>query len=156
MNTSKQAAKEQAAKEQGNDFLNLPELTPEEIEQTNNITPPATVSDTNIDKIFDTLEDGKTELHELTANYIDLESFKMDETRAYICTGKTTFTTQNGEVKPAVTLMDRERNTWLCASTVIVNSLLKVESFPVGCKIKVSGKEKGKNGDYYKCQVFVL
>lgn len=156
MNTSKQAEKD-AAKQKINDenFNNPPELTEQENEQMQNNFP-AEIPESPLDEIFEKLEDKKTEMRELTANYIDLASFKEGEERAFICTGKTTFTTQNGEVKPAVTLVDRERNTWICASTVIVNSLFKVEKFPVGCKIKVLGKEKGKNGDYYKAQVFVL
>jgi len=161
MNTSKEAEKAKRVKEEKepenqNDVLD--ELTPEEQEQML----PAKLQDEGLQNIFDALEDDKTPMREMTANYLDLNDFAEGEIRPYIFTGKTNFTTDKTDatgnliVKDAVTLVDKTGKQFICASTVIVNSLFKVEKIPCGCKIQVNGKVKGKNGNYFDCKVYVL
>ena len=153
MNTSRESAKEKKIEDPENQNDVLDELTDEDNAQ---MELPAKVGDANLNDIFDSLESKETQFKELTANYIDFKEFEKGEERAYVCKGKTCFTTKDGEQKPAVSLIDRNGTTWICASTVVVNSLDKVESFPVGCKIKVNGKVKSAKGEYWSVQVFVM
>lgn len=158
MNTSKEAEKKAAEKAQpkkqntDSDFDNPDELSEEEKEA---MSTPAKNQVNGMDEMFAALESKETLFVEMTANYIDFNEFELGEERPFIFVGKTTFTTKEAEVKPAVTLLDKEGNSWICASTVVVNALFKVEKIPCGCKIKFNGKEKGKNGTYFKVQVFV-
>lgn len=141
---------------------NPTDLTPEEIAEMENGLP-AVQEETPADMqaIFNTLE-GAENLRELTAEYLDLNTFTEGETRPFIFTGKTSFTTDKKDtegnfiVKPAVTLLSKEGKSLICASTVIVNSLFKVEQTPAGIKIQVNGKKKGKEGSYFDCKVYVM
>lgn len=163
MNTSKEAEKAKAKKieqpENQNDILD--ELNPDELAQMENNLP-TKLPDEGLQSIFDALENDETPMREITGNYLDLNDFAEGEIRPYIFTGKTNFTTdktdQKGDliVKDAVTLVDKTGKQFICASTVIVNSLFKVEKIPCGCKIQVNGKVKGKNGNYFDCKVYVL
>jgi len=111
----------------------------------------------NFSKMFDSLENEKTEFTELTQGrkYLKLDEFETEETRPFICLEMTTFT-KDGEDKPAVILMDKSREEFICASTVIVNAFSKVKELPVGCKIQVMGKKDGPNGSYFDVKVFIL
>lgn len=141
---------------------NPTDLTPEELAEMENGLP-AIQEETPADMkaIFDTLE-GTDNMRELTAEYLDLNTFTEGETRPFIFTGKTSFTTDKKDtegnfiVRPAVTLLSKEGKSLICASTVIVNSLFKVEQIPAGIKIKVNGKRKGKEGSYFDCNVYVM
>ena len=108
-------------------------------------------------KIFETLENEGTEFKELTSGrrYIKFDEFAEGETRPYVYMGPTSFN-KDGEEKPAVILMDKSEEEFICASTIVVRALMKVENFPVGCKIMIEGKETGPNGNYFKARVFVL
>lgn len=152
------------------DFDDVKELTPEEMEQTKQPLPApvskdglsvAALSDDKfIDSIFDRL-DGGEDVKELTGAYIDFKHFKEGEKRSYIATEVTTFNSKNRitdetEIIPAVKLMDRERNVFICASTVVVNTIKSMESLPAPVIIQVNGMKKGANGSYYNVKVFTL
>jgi len=168
MNTSKASAKK--AKDLPAKFDDVRELTPEEIEQTKQPLPAPVSKDglsvtklsdeKFIDSIFDRLDDGE-DVKELTGTYIDFKEFKAGEKRSYIATEVTTFNSTNritGEVEAiaAVKLMDRERNTFICASTVVVNTIKGMESLPAPVIIQVNGMKKGASGNYYNVKVFTL
>lgn len=164
MNTSKEAEKKSAkGKLPETDFDNPPELTEEDNElMKNEFAAPAEIKDDAMKGIFETLENPETQMREVTANYLDLTDFAEGEVRPFVFTGKTSFTTDKTNpdgsfiVKDAVTLMDKHGKNWICASTVIVSALFKVEKIPAGCKIQYNGKVKGKNGSYHDCKVFVV
>lgn len=110
-----------------------------------------------VNGVFDEAEGKKSnELSEVTAGYLDLNEFKKGEERTYMFTAMTTFTTNEGEVKPAVVLMDRERANYICASTVIVTACRRLDKLPAMIRLQVNGKVKGKNGDYFDVKVFVF
>lgn len=167
MNTSKENAKNAASKKSDlpADFETPEDFTPEEAEQLK-APLPAPVSkeglsvdklsdDEFIDKIFEQMETAG-ESRELTSNYIKFDDFKEGEKRSYIATGLTTFTTQDGEVKPAVRLIDRERTNFICASTVVVNTVKGMDSLPAPVIIQVNGKKKGANGSYFDVRIFTI
>jgi len=165
MNTSR----EQKKKTDSGKIDEVEELSQQEKDQMNapvpsgNASPSLQVSADNLtddeflDKMFENMEKKETkDTFELTSNYIDFADFQAGEERNYIFTGFTTFVDDNGETKPAVTLMDKNRKMWVCASIVTVKSLQKIEKTPCPVRIKVNGKVKGKNGSYYDTNVYVL
>ena len=115
-------------------------------------------NDEVLDKLFDTVEGKKANQgQELTSDYLDLNTFQDHEERNYIFTGMTTFTKPDtGEVIPAVNLLSKERKNYICASTLIVQSLRKVEKLPCAVRIQVNGKKKGQKGSYFDVRVFVF
>ena len=168
MNTSKASAKK--TNDLPADFDNIEELNETETEQLKQSLPApvskdglsvAKLSDDKfIDSIFDAL-DKEENVKELTGTYIDFKDFKEGEKRSYIATEVTTFNSTNritgeAETIPAVKLMDRERNTFICASTVVVNTIKSMESLPAPVIIQVNGMKKGANGSYYNVKVFTL
>jgi len=176
MNTSKEddlKKKTQAAKEKsdlkGAAQNPKPETdeNPEDFTQAeldameNNLPAVQSENPADMQAIFDTLE-GAENFRELTAQYLDLNKFEAGVAVPFIFTGKTSFTTDKKDVegnyivKDAVTLLNKEGESLICASTVIVNSLFKIEQIPAGIKIQVNGKKKGKAGDYFDCKVYVM
>jgi len=170
MNTSKADAKKNAPKtndlpQEAGDLDFIEPLTPEETEQLKAPLPETvsagglTVSKLTdsefIDSVFDELDKAGEE-KELTSNYLDFKEFNKGETRSFIATGMTTFTTQEGELKPAVKLMNRERQNFICGSTIVVNTIKRLENLPAPVKIQVNGMVKGKNGSYYDVKIFTL
>lgn len=143
----------------------LPDLegTPDETPQV-----PAHVADVNVQAhsldddfltgLFNEVETKKTtQARELTSDYLDLNTFKDGEERNYVFTNMTTFTKPDtGEVIPAVNLVSKERQSFICASTLVVQSLNKVDKLPAAIRIQVNGKKKGKNGNYFDVRVFVF
>ena len=109
-----------------------------------------------IDGLFNELESKKTsEGQELTSNYLDFNTWKEGEERNFIFSAMTTFTKPDtGEVMPAVQLLDRERKSYIAASTVIVQSLAKCKNMPAAIRIKYIGKVKSTRGSYFDVQVF--
>jgi len=168
MNTSKGSAKKTS--DLPADFDTPEDFTPEEQEQLKQPLPApvskdglsvASLNDTEfIDSIFSRMESEK-DVKELTGTYIDFKDFKEGEKRNYIATEVTTFNSKNRitdetEIIPAVKLMDKERNTFVCASTVVVNTIKGMDSLPAPVIIQVNGMKKGANGSYYNVKVFTL
>lgn len=169
MNTSRQANKKATNENLHNensdsekDFFEIEELTQNEKEVMQQPLPviAGTLSDEELsddaflEQVFTGMD--KLPLKELTSNYIDFKDFIHGEVRNYIFTGMDIFTTKDGEVKPAVKLMDKERTNFLCASTIVVNSLQKLEAVPAPVRIQVNGKIKSAKGEYYSVRVFTI
>lgn len=110
-----------------------------------------------IDGVFGELDSkDEKEAMELTSNYLDFSEWKEGDKNDFIFTRMSRFTKDNGEVVPAVCLMDRNKKTWLTAAAVVVKSLEKVDKLPCAVRILYNGKVKGKNGSYYDVRVFVF
>lgn len=110
-----------------------------------------------IDGVFGELDNkDEKEAIELTRNYLDFNEWKEGDKNDFIFTRMSTFTKDNGEVVPAVCLMDRNKKTWFTAAAVVVKSLEKVNKLPCAVRILYNGKVKGKNGSYYDVRVFVF
>ena len=122
------------------------------------LTPHSLNDDDFLDGLFNELEKKQSgQAEELTSDYLDLNDFTVGEERNYIFTGMGKFTKPDtGEVIPAVHLLTKERRSLICASTLIVQSLTKVEQLPCAVRIQVNGKKKGKNGSYFDVRVFVF
>lgn len=112
----------------------------------------------DIDSMFESLSVKKTqELVETTANYLKLDDFKIGEEKDFIYLAKTVFARQDtGEAMQAVKLIDRDRNSWICAAQVVVENLSKIEKVPAAIRMRFNGKKKGKNGSYYDVQIFTV
>ena len=81
---------------------------------------------------------------ELTADYLALEE---GESKKFIFIQKTSFSGDDGE-KSAVLLADKEKKTFITASTVIVNTLNSFEP-PIAISIANLGAVKMKGGKSY-------
>lgn len=146
------------------DLPDTPDETPVVVNQfgkpvkTGDLTPHSLQDDDFIDGVFSEMEKKTAkEAQELTSDYLDLNDFEVGEERNYIFTGMGKFTKPDtGEVIPAVHLLTKERRSLICASTLIVQSLTKVEKLPCAVRIQVNGKKKGKNGSYFDVRVFVF
>lgn len=171
MNTSRAAKEKAETKKEETKVDDLEPLTEKEIEQMNENLPPAKNSpapainvsaetlrdDKTLNEVFDSMDKIETsKAQELTSNYIEFGDFEEGEERNYIFTGFTEFVDDNQQVRPAVTLMDKNRKSWVCASIVTVKALQKVSKVPQPVRIRVNGKVKGKNGSYYDTNVFIL
>lgn len=135
----------------GNVFDNLPAAK-------GGLTPHSLNDDAFLDGLFDEIESKQSgQAEELTSDYLDLNDFTVGEERNYIFTGMGKFTKPDtGEIIAAVHLLTKERRSLICASTLIVQSLQKVDQLPCAVRIQVNGKKKGKNGSYFDVRVFVF
>lgn len=168
MNTSRQAAHKVERKplEKKGEMEPLEPLSSEELQQgvsqdkgKSAAMQLASGNEADVDAIFDTL-DGANEndgtLTEMTSNYLELKDFKEGEKRSYIAVELTTITTDNGELKQAVILMDRERTRHTTAATVVVNTIVKAKRLPLPIVLQVNGMKKGTNGSYYDVRIFTM
>ena len=116
---------------------------------------PHSLDNNFIENLFAEAEGKETKsLKEVTAQYLKLDEFKMGEERTFIHTGITTFTTDQGEVKDAVVLMDKNRCNFIVGSVVVVNACKRLSKIPCAIRLQVNGKIKGTNGSYFDVKVF--
>lgn len=117
---------------------------------------PATTENNVIEQAFARFADFKTlekkDLIELSSTYLQ---FKEKTTYDLIATGFCTFTDEKGEEKPAVSLLNEDRESLINANAVLVNSLKKIGAENLPCFIRVETLEKVKtaNGSYMNMKV---
>lgn len=151
MNTSRQSA----TKKSENKIDEVAPLSDEQLKQMETSGPEHTPDD--LDNLLNNLDQKSIEgATELTAEYLDFSTWKIEETRRYAYTGPTTITDGNGEVIQAATLVDKDRTTFVCASKVVVQSLMKIESVPAAVAIQYNGKKDGNKGRYHDVRVYQL
>lgn len=109
----------------------------------------------NYHAMFATLKkaDVAGETIEATGTYLDLSGFKLNEKRAYIFKGMTTFVKEGGETIPAAMLMGEDKESYIIAGVVITGALAKVPQVPIAVMIQCNGKKKGKAGNYWDVKI---
>lgn len=94
-------------------------------------------------------------LHEENSLYLRFDEWAKGESKDFVCIGVgQVVETDNGK-KPAVLLLDEERNQWIAASSIVVNvcNRLAEKSLPFFVRVTYNGKKKGKNGEYYDISI---
>ena len=99
---------------------------------------------------------------ELTGEMLTHKNMEIGKAYNYLWTGYTTIADKvTGEPRKEVTLIDKDRNSFICASIVVLSALEKIEveigfKFPVPVRLISEGMKEGKTNNYWNVKVFKL
>ena len=137
--------------------INAPVEVVEQLEET---TAPADLYEKSFDDYFNAME--QSQPIELTGEMLTHKNMEIGKPYNYLWTGYTTITDKvTGEPRKAVTLVDKERCSFICASIVVLSALEKIEieigfKFPVPVRLISEGMKEGKTNNYWNVKVFRL
>ena len=139
------------------DEINAPVEVVEQVEET---TAPANLYEMSHDDYFNAME--QSQPVELTGEMLTHKNMEIGKAYNYLWTGFTTIADKvTGEPRKAVTLVDKDRNSFICASIVVLSALEKIEleigfKFPVPVRLISEGMKEGKTNNYWNVKVFRL
>jgi len=116
-------------------------------------------SNFNLEDLFGAFENETPE--ELTGEILTAKNMAPGQPYNYIWTGYTTIADKvTGEPRKAAKLMNRDKETFICAAFVLMSSLEKIEeaggNFPCAIRLVSNGTKEGKNNNYWNLKVYKL
>ena len=152
-------SRQQRLNGQNDDFLNEINEPVEVVEQVKE-TPLKNPSEMSYDDYFNAME--QSHPVELTGEILTHKNMEIGKAYNYLWTGYTTIQDKvTGEPRKAVTLIDKERSSFICASVVVMSALEKIESdvnfkFPQPVRLISEGMKEGKTNNYWNVKVYKL
>jgi hypothetical protein len=134
------------------DFLNEinepVEIAPEVIETVSN--------DVDFDSLFSRFDNETPE--EMTGEILTAKNMEVNKPYNFIATGFTTIADKvTGEPRKALKMINREKETFICAAFVLMSSIEKIEiDFPYPIRLISLGTKEGKNNNYWNLKVYKL
>ena len=99
---------------------------------------------------------------ELTGEMLTHKNMEIGKPYNFLWTGFTTISDKvTNEPRKAVALVDKDKNSFICASIVVLSALEKMEveenfSFPVAVRFISEGMKEGKTNKYWNVKVYRL
>jgi len=134
------------------DFLNEinepVEIAPEVIETVSN--------DVDFDSLFSRFDNETPE--EMTGEILTAKNMEVNKPYNFIATGFTTIADKvTGEPRKALKMINREKETFICAAFVLMSSIEKIDiDFPYPIRLISLGTKVGKNNNYWNLKVYKL
>jgi hypothetical protein len=134
------------------DFLNEinepVEIAPEVIEMVSN--------DVDFDSLFSRFDNETPE--EMTGEILTAKNMEVNKPYNFIATGFTTIADKvTGEPRKALKMINREKETFICAAFVLMSSIEKIDiDFPYPIRLISLGTKVGKNNNYWNLKVYKL
>jgi len=143
------------------DFLsemNEPVQVTAPVEETipNNRTGLYFESDEDFNSIFERMENSTPE--EVTGEILTHKIMELGVPYNYIWTGYGTIEDKvSGELRKSIKLVNKDKETFYCASMVVMTAFEKIEeNFPVPVRLISLGMKEGKKNNYWNVKVFQL
>lgn len=136
--------------------INAPVEVTEQVKET----PVSNDYEMSFDDYFNAMEQAHPV--ELTGEMLTHKNMLIGKPYNYLWTGYTTISDKvTGEPRKAVTLVDKDKNSFICASMVVLSALEKIEvddnfKFPVPVRLISEGMKEGKTNNYWNVKVFRL
>jgi len=95
---------------------------------------------------------------ELTGEMLTHKNMVINEPYNFLWTGYTTITDKvTGEPRKACKFVNKDKESFICASMVVLSALEKIEeNFPVPVRLISLGMKEGKTNNYWNVKVFAL
>lgn len=113
-------------------------------------------SEEDFNSIFTRME--TAEPNEVTGEILTHKNMDLNVPYNFVWTGYGTITDKiSGEPRKAVKLVNKERETFYCASLVVMSAFEKIEeNFPVPVRLVSLGMKEGKSNNYWNVKVYQL
>ena len=113
----------------------------------------------NLDDLFGAFDNETPE--ELTGEILTAKNMEAGKPYNFVWTGYTTITDKvTGEPRKAAKLINRDKETFICAAFVLMSSIEKIEeaggSYPCPIRLVSNGTKEGKNNNYWNLKVYKL
>jgi hypothetical protein len=144
---------------ENDNFLDEINAPVEVVEQVNE-TPAPPLYEMTHDDYFNAME--QAHAVELTGEMLTHKNMEIGKPYNYLWTGYTTINDKvTNEPRKAVALVDKDKNSFICASVVVLSALEKIEaevnfSFPVPVRFISEGMKEGKTNKYWNVKVYRL
>lgn len=115
----------------------------------------------NLDDLFGAFENETPE--ELTGEILTAKNMAPGQPYNFVWTGYTTISDKvTGEPRKAAKLVNKDKETFICAAFVLMSSLEKIEesttasAYPCAIRLVSNGTKEGKNNSYWNLKVYKL
>jgi hypothetical protein len=111
---------------------------------------------TDYESLFSNFE--KEHGEEMTGEMLTAKTMEEGKPYNFVATGFTTIADKvTGEPRKALKLIDKDRNSYTCASFVLMSAIDKIDDpFPYALRLISLGTKEGKNNNYWNLKVFKL
>jgi hypothetical protein len=111
----------------------------------------------DFDNYFQKLESNQNPL-ELTGEMLTHKNMEVNKNYNFLWTGYTTISDKvTGEPRRAAMLQNKDRESFICASIVVLSALEKIENvFPIPVRLVSLGMKEGKTNNYWNVKVYAL
>jgi hypothetical protein len=113
-------------------------------------------SDEDFNRAFERMNEAHAV--ELTGEMLTAKSMEINKPYNFLWTGYTTISDKvTGEPRKAATLVNANKDSFICASMVVLTAFEKIETeFPVAVRLISLGMKEGKTNNYWNVKVFAL
>ena len=132
------------------------ETIPQSLQNQNNRTGLYFESNEEFNSIFERMEQSTPE--EVTGDILTHKIMEIGVPYNFIWTGYGTIEDKvSGEMRKSIKLVNKDKETFYCASMVVMTAFEKIEeNFPVPVRLISLGMKQGKKNDYWNVKVFQL